>query len=341
MHRGRGYDPSPHAARTRARPARETHTVDARPWRADRARRSTSPSASMRCTSRLKPGLAVARVHAVAGARPCGIRCGGRRARGTRAPRTCRSRCPLRARARARRRAARPGRRRRARSTPRAGRRRIGVTSRGSRRGSSSTSSNSPATRRCSDCCDRCRSSSSGGSTQSAHVTSSSTSARWMRAVFGFGLDAAARSAPSARRMRASSSTAAATASWSIVIDAGSRRCSASCSRRSSGARSRAGCRARRTRSARSGRAARRGARGPWSSTRPFAAQDLPRSARARGRSAATRCSRRYCCRSSTSGNAAPKRSAHIGLNATTTSPFSALPRNMFASGYAMLLAIR
>ena len=34
-------------------------------------------------------------------------------------------------------------------------------------------------------------------------------------------------------------------------------------------------------------------------------------------------CSCRYAWRSSTSGNAAPKRSAHIGLNATTTSPFA------------------
>ena len=67
----------------------------------------------------------------------------------------------------------------------------------------------------------------------------------------------------------------------------------------------------------------RRGARGPSASTRPLLAQDLAGSASGHRSIGCHACSRRNAWSSSTSGNAAPNRSAHIGLIATTTSPFS------------------
>ena len=139
--------------------------------------------------------------------------------------------------------------------------------------------------------------SSSGGSTQSAqrHVVEHE------REVDPRGLRVrrrrSSRSAPSARRNPAELVDRRRDG---VGVHASRRRarraCSASCSRRSSAARSRAGCRGRRTRSARSGRGARRGARGPSAVDAARGRAGSSRSARARGRSAATRCSRRYCC---------------------------------------------
>ena len=203
------------------------------------------------------------------------------------------------------------------------------ATTRG--RGSSSTSSNSPVMRRSSAAAIVSRRS-SGGRMQSAHETSSSTRLRCTRAVFGFA-SRNSRSAPSARRKPASSSTAAATR---VVID---RHRDAhhglALHRALTEARQRD-----RVQAAEPAAHDRHDLIGPLDEVHPATTVDtVPvaraarRSPRARGRSGCQACSWRYAVRSSTSGNAAPNRSAHIGLNATTTSPLPTLPRNMFASG--------
>ena len=161
---------------------------------------------------------------------------------------------------------------------------------------------------------------------QSSQPTSSSTRRRCTRAVFGF----ASTQQRGRRRRRAGSGRPRRLRrrphrypSGPLVIRPHHGAGSASGSRRSSGARWRAGCRARRTRSGTiwSGRSTRctRPSRVDAVLVRAGSAGSAP----ARGRSAATRSRAGTLCSSSTSGNTAPKRSAHIGLIATTTSPFS------------------